>query len=277
MRTAPKHMTHTHMATPLVTVITPLYNYAGYIATTVRSVLSQTWRNFEYLIVDDGSDDASLEAVGPFTHDARIKVMSLGYNRGYSVAKNVGIKASRGEYITTIDADDMLTPHSLEVRTQYLLDHPMHDVVHGKVYTCYGQGDFTLNTDGLPEEPCGGRAVRDHIRSNAPAEDAWNTINAQGVLCRRSVYERVGLYDEEMRWKADREMWYRMLHNGCSLGYVAEYVALYRHHANNMSQSEERRRSNIEELFVTKCSLRDGRLPLADVEKLEPLHTLISE
>ncbi len=256
---------------PLVSVITPLYNYAEYVDWAITSVWKQSWPNFEHILVDDGSTDKSVEVVKARLSDPRTRLIELKQNRGYSTAKNIGIKAARGTYITAIDADDMLTRNSLEVRVNFLQHHPEYTAVHGRVYSCFGAGDFTDHTHDLPEEPSGGEVVREYMRNRAPERDYWQTINAQGMLCHRSVYERVGLYDQEMRWKADREMWHRMLYNGCHVGYVPEYVAIYRHHGKNMSQSEERRKSNIEQVFTDKCRKRNGETTLEDVERLEPL------
>lgn len=258
---------------PQVSIITPLYNYAEYVAWTIRSVLNQTFPSFEHILVDDGSTDSSVEAVRPFLADGRIRLITIGDNRGFSVAKNVGIEASVGEYITTIDADDMLTVDSLRLRVDYLREHPEADGVHGQVYLCFGPGDFTQATEGLGEEPWYAQRMPEHLRGGSPPEAYWDAIHPQGVLCRRSVYERVGLYDEEMRWKADREMWYRMLHHGCRLDYLRAFVAIYRRHGCNMSESEERRRSNIEEVFWQKCRARLRAHPPEDVKLLKPLPT----
>ncbi|MBV8817914.1 MAG: glycosyltransferase [Acidobacteriaceae bacterium] len=254
---------------PQVSVITPLYNYAEYVAWTIKSVLKQTCQSFEHILVDDGSTDESAEVVRPFLSDDRIRLIELGKNCGFSVAKNIGIEASRADYITTIDADDMLTRDSLQLRLDYLQQHQQYDGVHGRVYICTDAGDATERTHELAEDPWHPQRMREHAARGS--DTPWEAVHAQGVLCRRSVYERVGLYDEEMRWKADREMWYRMMHHGCRLGYLDAFVAIYRLHGRNMSQSEERRRSNIEEVFRRKCRERGGsRLP-DDVKRLAPL------
>lgn len=253
---------------PEVSVITPLYNYAEYLAHTIRSVLNQTLQSFEHILVDDGSSDASADVARSFLADGRIKLIQLGKNCGFSVAKNVGIEAARANFITTIDADDMLTRNSLQLRVDYLRAHPEVDGVHGRVYVCRGPGDFTEATKELDEEPWHPQRMREYALNGIPPRDHWDAIHAQGVLCRRSIYERVGLYDEEMRWKSDREMWYRMLHYGGRLGYLDAFVAIYRLHDRNMSESEERRRSNIEEVFRRKCLERRGHTLPNDIRRL---------
>jgi glycosyltransferase involved in cell wall biosynthesis len=243
---------------PAVTVVTPLYNYARYVEHTIRSVLRQTFDDFEYIIVDDGSTDGSSNLVPGFTVDGRVKLIRLGINRGESAAKNIGITAARGEFIATIDADDMLTIDSLEQRVDYLRRHYDCDAVHGRSYVCYGPGDFVDLAGTLAEELWLPRRMADHQRAGSPRQDYWDTIHAQGVMARRRAYERVGLYDEDMRWKSDREMWFRMLHHGCRIDFLDAYVAIYRRHDQNMSASRERRESNIESLFWEKCSRRSA-------------------
>ena len=253
---------------PEVTVVTPLYNYAEYVAHTIHSVLNQSLQSFEHILVDDGSTDSSADVVRSFLSDSRITLIELGKNHGFSAAKNVGIEAARAKFITTIDADDMLTRDSLQMRVDYLNEHPEMDVVHGRVYVCHGPGDFTEATSGLDEEPWHPRRMRQYVLDGTPPKNHWAAIHAQGVLCRREVYERVGLYDEEMRWKADREMWYRMLQYGARIGYLDAFVAIYRLHDRNMSQSAERRRSNIEDVFRQKCLERSGGTLPEDVKRL---------
>jgi glycosyltransferase involved in cell wall biosynthesis len=253
---------------PQVSVITPLYNYAEYVAYTIHSVLKQTCQDFEHIIVDDGSTDGSADVVRSFLSDNRIRLIELGKNYGHSVAKNIAIEASRANYITMIDADDMLTRDSLQIRLDYLRQHPTRDIVHGRVYVCLGPGDFTDAIDELGEEPWLRQRLLELNRAQSPQEEYWDAIHAQSVLCHRSVYERVGLYDEEMRWKADREMWHRMLYHGGCLGYVDAFVAIYRRHDRNISQSEERRKSNIEEVFRRKCRERSGRFLPDDIKRL---------
>ncbi len=256
---------------PLVSVITPLYNYEEYVGYTVKSVLQQTYQSFEHIIVDDGSTDRSANVVKSFLSDHRIKLIELPENRGHSHARNVAIEASVGEFITTIDSDDMLTPESLRIRVQFLLDHAEYDVVHGRSYVCYGLGDFTQAENELSEEAWHPRRLQEHIQNQSPPEAYWDAVHAQGVLSRRSVFERVGLYDEEMRWKADRELWHRMLQYGCRLGYVDAFVAIHRRHDRNISQSEERLKSNIDEIFISKCKERSGSVLPGNIKRLTPL------
>jgi glycosyltransferase involved in cell wall biosynthesis/GNAT superfamily N-acetyltransferase len=98
---------------PTVSVIIPTYNRAGVLGRSIESVLVQTYRDFELIIVDDGSTDYTKEVVGSYS-DPRIRFIRQEKNRGFAVALNIGIKAARGEYIALLDSDDEWLPAKLE-------------------------------------------------------------------------------------------------------------------------------------------------------------------
>lgn len=106
----------------LVTVIIPVYGVEKYIARTVRSVLEQTYKNFELLIIDDGSPDRSVEICQQFT-DPRIKIIRQE-NRGVAAARNTGIRHAQGEYLGLLDADDLWVPEKLEKHVEHLESSP---------------------------------------------------------------------------------------------------------------------------------------------------------
>jgi glycosyltransferase involved in cell wall biosynthesis len=106
----------------LVTVIIPVYQVEKYIANTVSSVLAQTYKNFELLIVDDGSFDRSSEICQQFT-DSRIKVIRQE-NQGVASARNTGICHAQGEYIAFLDGDDLWVPHKLGKHVEHLDNSP---------------------------------------------------------------------------------------------------------------------------------------------------------
>lgn len=99
----------------LVSIITPTYNSANFIAETIQSVQKQTYQNWEMLIVDDGSSDATEEIVLSFIeNDKRIQFFKLEHNSGAAVARNAAIEKANGDYMTFIDADDIWFPRFIE-------------------------------------------------------------------------------------------------------------------------------------------------------------------
>ena len=117
---------------PKVSVVMPAYNYGRFLGEAIQSVLDQTFQDFELIVVDDGSTDNTKEVIGSFT-DRRIKYI-YQQNRGVSTALNVGISASRGEYIALLDADDIWLPHNLEKGVEVLDEHAEVGFSYGQAY-----------------------------------------------------------------------------------------------------------------------------------------------
>lgn len=106
---------------PLVSVIMPVYNAGKFVDEATTSILNQTYKNLELIVIDDGSTDKSREIVNKYAKlDKRVKVITLAKNRGPSYASNVGIKKARGTYIARMDADDMSLPGRIEKQVAYL-------------------------------------------------------------------------------------------------------------------------------------------------------------
>lgn len=104
-----------------VSVITPLYNSAEFIDKTIRSVLAQTYHDWEMIMVDDCSKDRSLVIAQSYAElDGRIKVIALDKNSGAAVARNAAIRAAKGRYIAFLDSDDQWLPHKLETQLSFM-------------------------------------------------------------------------------------------------------------------------------------------------------------
>ena len=97
---------------PLVSIIVPIYNSQQYILDTIKSVINQTWRKWELILIDDGSSDNSTQKVRPFLNE-NISLVSQ-YNQGASSARNHGLKLAQGDFIQFLDADDLLSPNKIE-------------------------------------------------------------------------------------------------------------------------------------------------------------------
>lgn len=100
--------------TPEISVVIPAYNSEAYIAQALESVLSQTYRNFEVILIDDASTDSTVRIARSF-HDQRVKIISNQQNRGVSYSRNCGIQLARGTWIALLDSDDWYAPERLEV------------------------------------------------------------------------------------------------------------------------------------------------------------------
>jgi len=200
---------------PLISIIITLYNYEQFVAECILSCIEQNYPNFEILVIDDCSTDRSYEVAEKFHR--HIRLFKSDKNRGYSHCKNIGIREAKGEYIVHLDADDLLTPHSLEIRYEYFKKNPKIDMIHGRAFRWrWNKKEKEWQVDGY--------------RKGA-------VIHAQTIMIRRSVYERFGLYYEKLRSKADKEMTYRLgVHRDSPLKKrikakkIKNFVAQYRKH-----------------------------------------------
>jgi len=119
------------MNTPLISIITPIYNQEQFVSEAIQSVLNQSYTNWELLIINDGSSDDSKLEIKKFT-DTRINYF-YQKNQGVSVARNLGLQHMQGDFFCFLDADDLLPENSLKDRIELFLSKPDLSFVDGKV------------------------------------------------------------------------------------------------------------------------------------------------
>jgi glycosyltransferase involved in cell wall biosynthesis len=184
--------------------VTPAYNIAKYIGETVDSVLRQTFHDFEYLVVDDGSTDNSVDVVKAHVGDDPRFRLVQGEHRGVSAARNAGIREAKGQYIAFLDADDRWHPKFLERQLQLIQSLPP-DV--GAVF-CRSRLVLENGTLIFLQWQRAGRYDFDDMLVNSnPAR------NASSLLIRKSCFAEVGGFDEELGRLEDLDMWLRIAAN----------------------------------------------------------------
>ncbi len=208
-----------------ISVITTLYNYSNYIEDCIKSFFDQDFKDSEMIIIDDASRDNPYKIIKKYK-SSRIKYIKLEKNIGYSYAKNIGIKACDSEILVMLDADDMLTLDSLKNRYKQLLKG--YDFVHGP---CLDKKE-------------GNPIVRSRMWKEWLKNNTWKNVHAQGVMLKKKIHCEIGLYDESLRCKSDREFFARVFHHGFKIGVVKEDVAYYRRHKKQMHRSKEKLRIN---------------------------------
>ena len=222
----------------LVSIIVPLYNYSRYIGDCIQSIKNQDYKNWELFVIDDCSIDNSYEIAKSFENDNRIKVLQTESNGGYSKAKNQGIIASKGDILTFLDADDMFLKNSISIRVK-ALDRNNVPFVHAKAIVV--KGDISLKKAyKIPDSK---------FFRNAK-------IHAQTVLYRRWIHKQYGLYDETLRSKADKEMWFRLFGWGLTEPKIKSYfikknVAYYRKHNKSM-MANRRKDPKLQEKLISQ-------------------------
>lgn len=184
---------------PLVSVIIPTYNRARLLRRALDSVLSQTFQDFEVLVVDDGSTDDTEEAVAAFV-DPRIRYLRQLENRGVSAARNRGMEEARGEYVAFLDSDDEWLPKKLDLQLRVF--RAARESV-GLVYT----GAEVVYEDGAVQ-----KLVPEHRGRIGEVVVGRNVIvgGMSGVMLRRTVVEHVGGLDEAYPAIEDWDYWVRI-------------------------------------------------------------------
>jgi glycosyltransferase involved in cell wall biosynthesis len=186
---------------PIVTVVTPAYNVAKYIGETVDSVLGQTFHDFEYLVVDDGSVDNSIDIVRAHVRDDPRFRLIQGEHRGLSATRNAGIREAAGEYIAFLDGDDRWHPKFLERQVRLIRSLPPDvGVVFCRSRLMLENGTLVF----LQWQRAGRYDFDDFLVNSNPAR------NGSSLLIRKSCFTDVGGFDEKLRYVEDLDMWLRI-------------------------------------------------------------------
>jgi glycosyltransferase involved in cell wall biosynthesis len=209
-----------HENPPLVTVVIPCYNQAHFLGEAIESVLSQSYRRFEVVVVDDGSTDETSEVASRYEGVRLIRQE----NRGLAGARNRGLGEAKGEFLVFLDADDRLLPGALEAGLGCFEAHPECAFVSGQARRIAEDG--TLLSPWRPPH-----VEEDHylalLRGNYVGMHAT-------VMYRRSVFEAVGDFDVTLSASEDYELYLRIARR-FPVQRHDEEVAEYRQHGTNMS------------------------------------------
>lgn len=214
------------MTTPLISVIVPVYRVEEYLERCVKSILSQTYKNLEVILVDDGSPDQCPAICDACTEkDARVKVIHQE-NKGLSGARNAGIDAASGEYLAFVDSDDYVSPHFIEELYQLLQD----------TGCAIGQCRFSyVKGDGLVEESdsafCIYRGESLMEQLYGPEEKATCFVVAWNKLYRAELFKETGIRYPEGRIHEDEATTYRLFHEAKKLAFLDR--ALYGYYTEN--------------------------------------------
>ena len=183
---------------PSISVIIPAYNAEKTIKETIQSVLNQTWQDFELLIINDGSQDATLEVIESI-QDPRIKIFSYP-NAGSSASRNRGIAIAKGEYISFIDADDLWTADKLEAQYKALQENSQAAVAYSWTDHIDESGQFLRSG---PQQSFTG-----DVYARLLLEDFIG--NGSNPLIRAQAFAEVGDFDESLAHSEDWDLWLRL-------------------------------------------------------------------
>jgi hypothetical protein len=264
------------MSVPTVSVVVPVFRAERFIAATIESVLAQTFRDFEIILVDDGSPDRSAEICARYG-DPRIRLLRQA-NAGVAAARNAGIRRARADIIAFLDSDDIWTPTKLARHVTLLQQRPDVDVSfdRSRFIDETGQELGSLRGSTLPEITPFGILLRDP------------TGTASAVVARRRALDAIAYtataqdgsvqpayFDEEpiLCTAEDTDCWFRMAQVGrSSFFHLPEPLTLYRMHRNGVTAAFAKRRASwnrlVEKAKAQAPGLLDGQEARLDAYQL---------
>ncbi|MEH2035525.1 glycosyltransferase family 2 protein [Nostoc sp.] len=238
-----------------ISIIIPVYGVEKYISATVQSVLDQTYKKFELLIVDDGSPDRSIEICQQFT-DSRIQIIHQA-NRGLAGARNTGIRHAKGRYLAFLDGDDLWLPEKLEKQIHHLENSPDIGVSFSRSAFIDEAGQ-ALGTYQMPKLK---QITTSYLLSCNPVG------NGSAAVIRREVFEAIKFqdnlygtsedfyFDEHFRQSEDIECWIRIsIKTNWQIEGIPEALTLYRVNSSGLSANMLKQLDSWEQVIEkTRC------------------------
>lgn len=222
----------------LITVYILNYNYAKYIDKSIKSVLNQTFKNFELIIIDDGSTDNSKKLINKYSEHPKVRII-YQKNKGLILSSNIAIKASLGEFIIRLDADDYFDKNALSI----LYNEIIKDKNVGIVYPNFYEVDENNNIISI---------VRKDLSKNKKIKD--NPGHGACCLIRKNFLLIENLYDEKFDRQDGYNLWYKF-YQKYKIKYVELPLFYYRQHKNNLTKNNTdllKTRSKIINNFYSK-------------------------
>ena len=234
------------MSPGLVSVIVPFRDAERYLGEAIESVLAQTYRPLELLLVDDGSADGGVGiASSRASMHAEVRLLRLPESRGPAAARNHGLAHARGDLITFLDADDAMLRERLAWQVRHLAEHPRVDVV-------LSAEELVLEPDAPPES-----VRRRHARGPGPR------FHTMSMMVRRNAFDRVGGFDPSYRVGEDLDWLFRASAAGLVVAKVDRVLTRHRLHRDNLSHRTHEIKAAIIRSLHTRLleRRRDGSLP----------------
>lgn len=214
---------------PEITVILPVYNAEKYVAESIQSILSQTFADFELILIDDGSTDGSLEVLQRFAAKDRRVVLHSRENRGLIDTLNEGIENARGTYIARMDADDIAMPDRFRQQINFLKNNN-YDIC-GSSVQCFGQSSRIWRYPCAPEE------VEIHLLFDSP-------FAHPAVMCRAAVLNTLR-FSSDFPNVEDYDLWQRAWQGSFKGGNLDNVLLQYRVHPLQVSQTRRVLQHNL--------------------------------
>ncbi len=235
----------------LVSVIIPVFNVENYVAGAVHSVLAQTYKDFEIIIVDDESPDRSIE-ICQNIQDARIKIVHQK-NRGLAGARNTGIRNAKGDYLAFLDSDDLWAPEKLEQHVQHLDASPKVGLSFSRSAFIDAQGESLgiYQMPKLTDISVGHLLCRNPIGNGSAPVIRREVLDAIAFSDERHGQPENFYFDEDLRQSEDIECWIRiMAKTTWEIEGIPEALTLYRVNTEGLSAQIMKQYQSWEQVIV---------------------------
>lgn len=224
---------------PAVSVILPVYNGSAFLPDALEMLQAQDYQPLEIIVIDDGSTDSTAAITSRYSEVTYI----YQQNAGPSSARNRGIRAAQASYISFLDVDDLYPPGKIRFQVDYLEAHPEFEVVMGGIK--YVLLDEARPSDSPLDHP-------DQMRA---------FVNLGAGLFRRSIFDRIGFFAEDLHYSEDVDWFLRALENDIKLSIVKSAGLLYRRHGESMTRKAGEARMKMNMLRVLHRSMQRRRQP----------------
>lgn len=233
-----------------VSIITPSYNQGEYLEETIQSVLNQTYSSIEYIVIDGGSTDNSVDIIRKY--EGQITYWCSEKDNGQADAINKGLKRATGDLVCWINSDDILYPHFVEKFVNHFVSHPNVDFLYGDVEQGTDLQHATFRKGEAIDYPTMLRTLR------VP-------MPQQATMWRRGVMDKIGYLDPQWHVLLDREYFMRIAQH-CVIEYLPGVVAFFRNHENAKSIAEWHKWMPELEKYYTML-FEDSKFPYQHLKK----------
>uniref|UniRef100_UPI003890F5E9 glycosyltransferase family 2 protein n=1 Tax=Methanobrevibacter sp. TaxID=66852 RepID=UPI003890F5E9 len=205
--------------TPKISLIMSVYNGEDYLSEAIESVLNQTFRDFELIVINDCSTDKTYEILKRFAElDKRVKVHTNEVNLRLPSSLNKAISYAQGKYIARMDADDICLPERLEKQYNFMENNPSVALSSCRF--------MTLKNGVISSGGCGGKSDKESIKALLLVT---NPILHPGIIAKADAIRSLG-YDKNFTCTEDMELWTRFVMAGYDIEIMPEYLMIYRLH-----------------------------------------------